>query len=223
MFTGIEIGLIEILFIFYSGYILRKKYRSLYTINSVIYYWLIFTIVTGFLWETSYVYNFNSITNYSLYLIKNNQSVWTNKYNLSYILPWKLSEIFYGEYGAWADREYMNINNDWSRVIESTHAIFCGIFALFAIINKIHFKHSEYLITAMISMGSQLMNSILYLAEYFIQTKDPYNINYNTKEFPVGKFLSHRIFMWVNIFWFIMPSYVIFYYLILYKNKLVII
>ena len=222
MFNGIQIGLIEVILIFTGGYLLRKKHSSLYTINSVIYYWLIFTIVTGLLWETAYVYNFNSVTNYSQQLIKNNETVWTNKYNISYILPWRLSKIFYAEYGAWADREYMNINDDWSRVIESTHAIFCGIFALFAVINKINFYHNEYLITLMISMGSQLMNSILYLAEYFIQTKEPYSINYNSNAFPTGILLSKRKFMWVNIFWFIMPSYVIFYYLMFYRNKYVI-
>ena len=220
MYTGIEIGLIEVLFIFLGGYSIRKHYHQLQKINNIVYYWLVFTVVTGFLWETAYVYNFYDVSNYSLELIKNNESVWTNEYNISYVLPWRLSEIFYGEYGAWADREYMNIKDDWSRVIESTHAFLCGIFALFAIISKIKHDENEYLITLSISMGSQLMNSILYLTEYFIQIDDPYSINYNTTSFPVGNYLSKRKFMWVNIFWTIMPLYTIVHYL-LHPNDLI--
>ena len=48
----------------------------------------------------------------------------------------KLSPIFYAEYGAYADREYMNRHDDWSRVIESSHSLFCGVFALVAINQK---------------------------------------------------------------------------------------
>ena len=59
-------------------------------------------------------------------------------------------------------------------------------------------------------MGSQFMNSVLYMANYFIQIKDPNNINYNTPEFPCGPFLLKRPFMWVNLLWSIMPAYVIY-------------
>ena len=34
----------------------------------------------------------------------------------------KLARIFYAEYGAWADREYMVSSDDWSRTIEGSHA-----------------------------------------------------------------------------------------------------
>ena len=63
-------------------------------------------------------------------------------------------------------------------------------------------------------MGSQLMNSILYMVEYFIQCTDPNNVNYNDNEFPMGTLLSKRPFMWVNIFWTIMPLYTILVYII---------
>ena len=58
------------------------------------------------------------------------------------------------------------------------------------------------------------MNSILYMVEYFIQCTDPNNINYNDDEFPMGTLLSKRPFMWVNIFWTIMPLYTILVYII---------
>ena len=63
-------------------------------------------------------------------------------------------------------------------------------------------------------MGSQLMNSILYMVEYFIQCTDPNSVNYNDEEFPMGHVLSKRPFMWVNIFWTIMPLYTILVYIV---------
>lgn len=215
MVYGFILALIEVSIIFGGTYALRHNSTLIQQIKLVPYYWLIFTIITGFLWETSFVINYKNTTNYSAYLIEHNQSVWTNQYNLTYLAPNKFSYIFYGTYGAWADREYMNIHSDWSRVIESTHAIFCALFALLAILLKIRDQNNrEFLICLGISMGSQLMNSILYMVEYFIQCTDPNNVNYNDDEFPMGTLLSKRPFMWVNIFWTIMPLYTILVYII---------
>ena len=50
-----------------------------------------------------------------------------------------MNSDIYGEYGAWADREYMYTHDNWSQVIESTHALLCATFALGAIINKINY------------------------------------------------------------------------------------
>ena len=61
------------------------------------------------------------------------------------------------------------------------------------------------------SMGSQLMNSVLYISEYIIQTYNSNSINYDTPCFPCGKFLCKRPFMWINVFWTLMPSYVLIY------------
>ena len=58
-------------------------------------------------------------------------------------------------------------------------------------------------------MGTQLMNSILYMSEYFIQTNTPSSINYNTPKFPCGKFLLKRPFMYINIFWTVMPFFIL--------------
>ena len=65
-----------------------------------------------------------------------------------------------------------------------------------------------------VAMGTQLMNSILYLSQYMIQTKDPNSINYDTDNFPCGFLMLGRPFMWINLFWSLMPSLVILSYLL---------
>ena len=143
-------------------------------------------------------------------LILHKQHVWTNKYNLNIILPWNLSYAFYSEYGAYADREYMTNKEKWSRIIEGTHSSLCGLFSLMTI----YFFHNKllnnYSICLGISMGSQLMNSILYCGQYLIQTKNKNSINYNSSDFPCGKYLDKRPFMWINIFWFMTTTCIYF-------------
>ncbi len=81
----------------------------------------------------------------------------------------------------------MLLLDDWSRIIEGSHALFCGIFALTAIILKMKNKHYKFYIAVAVSMGTQLMNSILYMANYFnqlycipnVSSKDSFNININ--------------------------------------------
>ena len=147
-------------------------------------------------------------------LISDKKHVWTNDiYDISYVLPWKLSHIF-AEYGAWADREYMSHRDDWSRIIESSHCTQCALFSLLAIIFKIYNNHNNYLISLSVSMGTQFMNSFLYMFCYFIQEKTPSNVNYANSTFPSDPLLIKRPFMWVNIFWLVMPFYTIAYYLI---------
>ena len=58
-------------------------------------------------------------------------------------------------------------------------------------------------------MGTQLMNSLLYMGNYFIQCNSPSSVNFDKSDFPSGKFLEKRPFMYVNLFWTIMPSLVI--------------
>jgi len=212
MVNGLILALLEIIIVFETGYIIRDQFTI---INPIIYSWLILTIFTGFLWEISFVLNYRKVNNISKDLIKNKASVWTNHYTIDNILPWKFSLIFYGEYGSWADREYMITTDDWSRIIESTHALFSGVFALLALYHNYTNNYSAFMLTLGVSMGSQLMNSILYMAEYFIQIKDKNNINYNTPEFPTGLWLLKRPFMWVNILWTLMPAYTIVAYMAL--------
>ena len=60
-----------------------------------------------------------------------------------------------------------------------------------------------------VAMGSQAMNSILYMAQYFIELNTPTSVNYNTPGFPAGDALVKRPFMYVNMFWTIMPIWIL--------------
>ena len=71
-----------------------------------------------------------------------------------------------------------------------------------------------------LAMGTQLMNSIIYMGDYFLQVNDPDNLNYNNDNFPVGFALTKRGFMYVNVFWTLMPSYVLYKTLTNKKNNI---
>jgi hypothetical protein len=205
---GYIIGIIEILLFLYGSETLRKYYYPLGNIDTITYFWIMMTILTMY-WECAFICQYDYVADLSNQYIVENKNVWESSFDLSFIIPWKLSPIFYADYAAYADREYMLKNRDWSRIIEGTHAIFCGLFSTMAIINKKRNLHNKFLITLAVSMGSQLMNSILYMCSYFIELNEPYSINYNSEEFPAGYMLYKRPFMWVNIFWTVMPVYVI--------------
>ena len=215
MTVGWGIAIYELSIYFFCSYKIRQYYQKLQNIDVVMYYWLTMTFLT-FIWECSYIYNFDKINIFSQDLIKTETHVWTNDYDLTYVLPWKLAFIFYAEYGAYADREYMINTDDWSRVVESSHAIFCGIIASIVLYQKIKNSSNKFYIAVGVSMGSQLMNSILYMANYFIQLDSESNINYCSDDFPCGGALLSRAFMYVNVFWIIMPTYAI---IITWKNS----
>ena len=105
---GYIIGLLELLFYFIGSFSLRHISTKLQEINKATYYWVMMTILTG-IWELSYLSNYYKVVDMSQDLIIKDEHVWTKSgYDFSYVLPWKLSQIFYSEYGAWADREYMS-------------------------------------------------------------------------------------------------------------------
>ena len=99
MITGIDIGIYEIFMFFLISYHIKKKSKHLDTINTVAYYWIMMTILTG-IWEFSFITNYKNVNLISTNFIETKTHVWTTKYDLSYILPWKLAYIFYAEYGA---------------------------------------------------------------------------------------------------------------------------
>ena len=210
MVSGVIIGVLELGIYLPFSFFLRKRFPRLQDINAISYYWFMITILT-FIWEFSYIADYDEIEDYAETLIEKKEHVWTNHYDLSYVFPWKLARIFYAEYGAYADREYMSLNNDWSKTIESSHAFFCGVFSLFALLLKVSGNNRSFDITLGISMGAQLMNSLLYMVEYYYQVQDIDNVNYPTDEFPCGFAYYKRPFMWVNIFWIVMPTYTIIY------------
>ena len=218
--SGIEIGMIEIYLYLLIGYVFRDVTKSLKKMNIISYYWLLMTVLTG-LWELAFIMQYKEVHNYAQEFIQNDTHVWFTNYDLSYVNPWKLSKIFYSEYGAHADREYIALDNHWSRVIEGSHAGLCGIFALLAIYFKAHSKNALFVISATVSMSTQLMNSILYMGQYFFQINDPSSVNYPSSEFPCGFALLERGFMYVNIFWTLMPLYVILMEYILYGKNVI--
>ena len=189
------------------------KISNIQNVDLFTFYWLTMTILT-MIWECSFIYNYEEISVNSNYFIENDISVWTYKnYDLSYTIPWKLAPIYYADYGAWADREYMTLTDDWSRIIEGSHELFCGLFSFLALYYKANKHNNESLMALSIGMGTQLMNSILYMSEYIIQSKIPSNVNCDNHNFPCGKYFIKRPFMYVNIFWTLMPSYILTYYM----------
>ena len=216
--TGIGIGVIEIAIYLFVGFTLRNDHPSLKNVNILSYFWLLMTVLTG-IWEFAFISQYKEVHDYAEIFIQNNTHVWGTNYDISYIIPWKLSRIFYAEYGAHADREYIALDNHWSRVIEGSHAILCGLFATLALYFKSHRKNKLFVISATVAMSTQLMNSILYMAQYFYQMNDPNSVNYPSNEFPAGFALWERAFMYVNVFWTLMPLYVIFMEYVLYGRK----
>ena len=95
-------------------------------INGLVYYWVMFTVLTG-IWETFFVINNHNVENLAGNLLVNQTHVWTQNYSSINLNPSNFSQLFYAEYGAYADREYMNSRDDWSRVIESSHSILCEL------------------------------------------------------------------------------------------------
>ena len=209
---GYGIGILELLLYFVTSYGVRKRFKPLQEINAISYYWFTMTILT-FIWEFSYLSDYDEITQMGRELIIKNEHTWTNHYDLSYILPWKLARIFYAEYGAHADREYLQLTDDWSRTVESSHAIFCGLFSLFTLMLKMAGNIPSFNICLGISMGSQFMNSLLYMINYYYQSLDKDSVNYITPEFPAGKLFLKRGFMYVNVLWLVCPAYTMIYYL----------
>jgi len=200
------------LFIFTFSHIVSFN-KQLQKVDPFISYWLGFTVLTGF-WELVYVSNRKEIDSYANHLIENKQTVWKNTYGLSMILPWNLSKLFYADYGAWADREYKTTKDDWSCIIECSHCMICGFFSLLALWSIISCNYINFAITLGIAMGSQFMNSLLYMAEYSIQTHLKQSVNYNSAEFPTGSLLINRPFMYINYFWLLFPAYAIYTYTI---------
>ena len=215
--VGYKLALIEI-FIFGITALTLRLCSPLVKINSLVYYWIMFTILTG-VWETFFVINYPKVINLADDLLVNKTHVWTTNYSSHNLNPSKFSQLFYAEYGAYGDREYMDKMDVWSRVIESSHSLLCGAFSLLCIVNYLLGNMNEYIFCLSVAMGSQLMNSILYMFNYCIQVQQPSSVNYNTSSFPSGSYLEKRPFMYINIFWTLMPFIIIFYLLEVLRTK----
>ena len=157
---GVIIALIELSIFFGTTVLVKKKTEVFKHVDNFSYYWLSFTVLTG-IWEVCFILNYDNITVAAKQLITYDKHVWVSNYTLDYILPWKLADIFYSEYGAWADRQYTLTDSYWARLIEGSHGSVCGLFALIGLVNRLEHINRTYLICIVFSMGNQLMNSIL--------------------------------------------------------------
>lgn len=208
MVEGINLAVLEIYLIYKISEEIRYNYVGLHEIDLVTYYWLMFTIMTG-IWEFTFVSHRKESTEVSRSLISRKEHVWTNNYSLDTLWPSKFALQFYGEYGAYADREYMIVKDDWSALIEGTHAFVCAIFSSAGCIELANNNNELFIKYILIAMSAQWMNSVLYIGQYMIQINEEYHINENRKEFPTGKYLIKRPFFYINVLWTAMPMYVI--------------
>lgn len=207
---GYGICAIEMGVYFIVSFLMKKLCVPFHKINNIVYYWLCMTILTG-IWESSYIVNFNEITTMSNSMIVNNTHSWTTQYDFTYVNPWKFAKIFYAEYGAWADREYMYQIGEWSDTIKGTHLIFCAVFSFFGFIARFDKKSVKSLIVVGMVMVCQIINSILYMVQYIGQTQQSFSVNYYNSSWPLGTLMINRPFMYVNIFWIIIPTFIMFY------------
>ena len=203
---GYLCALLEVsIFLTISSYIFG--HTELHSINWLVCTWLMFTTLTG-IWETKYLSSRHDISEYARQLIYNHQHVWTNEYNPIVVWVYYFSKLFYAEYGAWADREYMFYTDGWSFTVEGTHCFICAFFSTLSLLAQINGNTTLFIVLAAIAMSSQLMNSIMYLRQYCIQCATPTSVNYNCSNFPCGSFLMKRPFMWINALWIAMPTFV---------------
>ena len=204
-------SLLEIAFFLNTFKNIIELNPELQKLNPIVSYWLGFTVLTGF-WELVYISNRKEINAYSNILVLNDKSVWTNKYSISMVLPWNLAKLFYAEYGAWADREYKSYSDDWSLTVEGSHCGVCGFFSLLALWSQASSDFDNYYLAMAVAMGSQFMNSLLYMISYFNQVHNKHNVNYDRPDFPSGKYLLARPFMYINYLWLLFPAYAILLY-----------
>lgn len=198
---GWKIALAEVALFFLGAHM----FRGTDDLSSLNYYWFCFTSLVGF-WEYVYISNFNEVSAIAEKLVLEKKSVWFSDYPLYYINPYYFSILFYAEYAANADREYKSHRkyDYWSRLIESSHAMFCAGFCLASL-----FVARENLTASMmiglIAMGAQFMNSYIYMAEYFMQCWTTTSPNYSSNSFPLGLWMLKRPFMWINAMWLFFP------------------
>jgi hypothetical protein len=211
---GIIAATIEVALWAVVSMLVRRISKTLMSMNWFTYYWTTFIILTGF-WEIVYITHSQAVTGIAEHLLQTNTHVWFNQYDFSYVLPWKFSQIFYAEYGAYADREYMIVKDGWSHMIEGSHMTIVSVFLVMALYCAIrHGLNSDhYTYSLGGAMLAQFMNSFLYMGQYGIQTHNQYSINYDSSEFPLGKVWSKRPFMYVNILWVLVPAVVTYLHL----------
>ena len=82
VFTGLELGIIEIGLFFITSFLIKYKIKNLSNMDTITYYWLSFTVLT-MLWEIYFVLDYYNVISYATYLLQKHVKVWDLKYNLS--------------------------------------------------------------------------------------------------------------------------------------------
>lgn len=210
MVKGYTVALLVLFLFAVISHGVRVNVPQYLSMNDVMYYWFCFTTLTG-IWEFFYITSYKPITIYAQKLKETNTHVWTTNYKITAVLPHNTAMLFYAEYGAHADREYMSTSRGdfWSRLIESSHALFCGVFCLGALIATYYNQATMATWLAATGMGAQFMNSFLYMGQYFLECADKNSPNYNCPDFPLGKLMMKRWFMWVNLAWLLFPAFIV--------------
>ena len=86
--------------------------ENLLSMNSICYYWFVLTVVIRFLWETSYIGNYEWVGNYSKELQKRKMNRCGQTLMKFGMFSNNFAMLFYATYAAWADREYMSSTDD---------------------------------------------------------------------------------------------------------------
>ena len=209
---GWTIGTLELVFfLFFSGGV-RYIFSGYRKIDAITYYWLCLTILSG-IWEVGYILNYSEIVSTATELIENDEHVWLKQYNFSYTLPWNMAKIFYAEYGAWADREFISNSDEYTHQVEGTFMIFCAISSAFGLMTDFERRSVISVVAVGFAMLIQLISTIIYIVDYVVQLRDYYNVNFYSGDFPVGTMFSKRPFLYANVLWLLMPAYIIFFQL----------
>lgn len=205
--TGMQGAIMELVAFFVGAYIARD-YFDLCEINTFTYYWMAFTVLTG-AWELAYLFSKLEVSFMGAELIRTKESTFFKTYNLRMIRPRNLSLVFYSDYAAWADRLYMDPKNPWSLVIEGTHCLCCALPCLLSLIALTNYYYTLSDQLMFCGMAWQMMNSVLYISQYLIQTRQSSSPNYDSVNWPCGEYMLGRPFMWINAFWTLCPLLVI--------------
>uniref|UniRef100_A0A7S4P8S3 EXPERA domain-containing protein n=1 Tax=Paramoeba aestuarina TaxID=180227 RepID=A0A7S4P8S3_9EUKA len=212
---GVLAGIVVVLWLSISLFI-RNSNRHLQKIDVVTFCWLTMTAMTG-VWEWAYLHYHDDVVADAQTFIATNTHVWTNYYDISYIVPWRFSPIMYTEYAAYADRAYMSTHDPLAQIVELSHLLYCSVFAALAITRKSVGDTYLYLIFMVLALGTQSMQCLMYVSNYFVETTEPHHANFITESFPAGQYWEKRPFFYVNIFWTGMGLVVIFIEVILGK------
>lgn len=200
-------AVLELLLFLAGATYVRAQVPVFEDVPYLMYFWYCFTVLTGF-WEFNYVTGYQSVVQMADKLVETKTHVWSSDYPVTMLLPNRLGQLFYAEYGAYADREYKSRRGGdfWARLIESSHALCCGAFCLLALVFYLHDSPERACLAGAMGMSAQFMNSLLYMGQYHLQTEDQDSPNYASPAFPLGPWLKQRPFMWINAFWMLFPS-----------------